>query len=349
VIIQHLIVETRGAFVGKHSERLMVTANDETIVQAPLMHLESVLIATNAAGVSAEAVRECAERGIPIHFLDGRGKPFASMYSSGLTATIATRRAQILAYLDDRGLRASFAFARGKILNQSNLLKYAAKYRKETAPDTYTELQRLAADTLAHDLELDDLMQRPELTSGQRASIDEWRFELLSIEGRAAKAYWSGVKVILNVDLGWPGREGRGASDPFNSALNFGYGVLYGQVERAIVLAGLDPFAGFTHVDRPGKPSLTLDLIEEFRQSVVDRTVIGLVNKGFKIEQEADGRIAPASRRVLAERVLARLDGTESFDGRRLALSSIIQTQARRLAEFLRGDVPNYVAFVGGW
>src|SRR5438477_161295 len=81
--------------------------------------------------------------------------------------------------------------------------------------------------------------------------------------------------------LAGPGRETRGAVDPLNSALNYGYGVLYAQVEQALILAGLDPYAGFLHADRPGKPSLVLDLIEEVRQTVVDRTVIGLVNRGM--------------------------------------------------------------------
>jgi CRISP-associated protein Cas1 len=349
MIIQHLIVETRGAFIGKHSERLMVTVKDETIAQAPLMHLETVLIATSAASISAEAVRECAERGIPLHFLDGRGEPFASIYSSGLTATIATRRAQLEAFRDSRSLHVSAAFARGKLANQANLLRYAAKYRKENAPATYEELQRLAADVVAHDIELDELLRRPEIASGEKTTIDDWRFELLSIEGRAAQVYWAGVKLILNVDLAWPGRVGRGATDPFNSALNYGYGVLYGQIERALVLAGLDPYAGFTHVDRPGKPSLTLDLIEEFRQSVVDRTVIGLVNKGFKIEQEDDGRMTPATRRALAEKILARLESAEVYEGKRLPLRAITQSQARKLAAFLRGERADYPPFPGSW
>ncbi|MER3513307.1 MAG: CRISPR-associated endonuclease Cas1, partial [Chloroflexota bacterium] len=81
---------------------------------------------------------------------------------------------------------------------------------------------------------------------------------------------------------------------------NYGYGILYGQVERALVLAGLDPYAGFIHVDRPGKPSLVLDLIEEFRQAVVDRTVLGLVNKGVALEQDEEGRLTEGTRRMLA-------------------------------------------------
>jgi CRISPR-associated protein Cas1 len=346
MMIQHLIVEQRGAFVHKHSERLMVKVKDETVAQAPLMHLESVMIATGAASVSAEAIRECAERGIPIHFVSGTGEPYASLYASGLTATVLTRRAQLEAFRDVRGLQAAAAFCKGKILNQMNLLKYAAKYRKEAAPEIYAELQVIAAEVNDHDIELDEKFGK--LESLQVKTIDDWRFELLSVEGRAAQKYWAGVKQILPADCGWPGREGRGATDSINCALNYGYGILYGQVERALVLAGLDPYAGFIHVDRPGKPSLTLDLIEEFRQAVVDRTVIGLVNKGVAIEQTED-RLEHATRRMLAEKVLARLESAEPYEGKRLPLRAILQSQARHLAAFFRGDRASYEPFVAGW
>src|SRR5881409_3033564 len=82
------------------------------------------------------------------------------------------------------------------------------------------------------------------------------------LEGRAAQGYWSQIASIIPAELAWPGRETRGATDPFNAALNYGYGILYGQVEQALTLAGLDPYGGFLHADRPGKRSLVLDLIE---------------------------------------------------------------------------------------
>src|SRR5204862_398077 len=94
------------------------------------------------------------------------------------------------------------------------------------------------------------------------------------------------------------GREGRGATDPLNAALNYGYGILYAQVERALLLAGLDPYAGFLHADRPGKPSLVLDLIEEFRQAVVDRTLIGQVNRGVAFALD---EATWATRRVIEQ------------------------------------------------
>ncbi len=348
-ITQHLIVEEFGAFVGKHSERLIVTKGEATLAQAPLLHLEAVLIANRGVSISAEAVRECAERGIPIHFVSGTGTAYASLYSAGLTGTVLTRRAQLEAFRDGRGLTVAIAFARGKIHNQANLLKYMGKYRKEAAPAVYEELRLRADEVLDHGVQLEALKTRPETRSGERATIDDWRFEILGLEGRAAQRYWGAVKHVLPDDCGWPGREGRGAKDPVNAALNYGYGILYGQVERALVLAGLDPYAGFVHVDRPGKPSLTLDFIEEFRQPVVDRTVFGLVNKGVKLEQDERGLLTAETRRMLAEKILGRLESAEPYEKKRLPLRAIIQSQARHLATFLRGERSTYEAFQASW
>ncbi len=348
-IIQHLIVEEFGSFIAKHSERLLVLKDGETVVQAPLLHLESVLISGNGVAISAEAVRECTDRGIPIHFVSGTGTPYASIYGAGLTGTVLTRRAQLEAFRDQRGLIAGIAHARGKLRNQANLLKYMAKYRKDQDPELYERLRAAAGRCETAESELNGLAARPEVVSGQRVTVDDWRSELLGIEGRAAQHYWDAIKLLLPVALNWPGREGRGARDPVNSALNYGYGILYGQVERALVLAGLDPYAGFVHVDRPGKPSLTLDAIEEFRQPVVDRTVFGLVNKGVKIEQDEKGFLTTDTRHLLAEKVLERLESPCAYEGKNYPLRVILQSQARHLATFLRGERANYEPFVMEW
>lgn len=348
-IVQHLIVDEFGAFVGKHSERIMVTKNGATLTQAPLLHLEAVIIANKGVSVSADAVRECADRGIPIHFVSGSGNAYASLYSAGLTGTVLTRRAQIEAFRDQRGLHVALTVASGKIQNQANLLKYMGKYRKESAPALYDELRLRADEVLDGMIDLQRLQRYPEIVSGEKAVIDDWRAEIMGIEGRAAQRYWGAIKQVIPAELHWPGREGRGAKDPFNSALNYGYGVLYGQVERALVLAGLDPFAGFAHVDRPGKPSLTLDMIEEFRQPVVDRTVIGLVNKGVKLAQDERGYLADETRRMLAAKVLERLESAEPYEGKRHPLRAILQSQARHLATFLRGERLAYEPFIASW
>jgi CRISPR-associated protein Cas1 len=323
-----------------------VTRKKEVVAEEPLLYLEQVLVAGRGVSLSADAIEACCERGIPIHFLSSRGDPYAALYAAGLGGTVLTRRAQLAAYGDARGVALGCAFAHGKIVNQANLLRYAAKYRKATDPPVYRELRLRFREVLDHVEELRELRRAAE--AGAR--IDDVRGGLLSIEGRAAQHYWAALTLVVPDALGWPGREGRGAKDPFNAALNYGYGVLYGQVERALVLAGLDPYAGFIHVDRPGKPSLTLDLIEEFRAPVVDRTVLGLVNRGVAIPQDPEGLLTLEVRRAIAEHVLARLEeGTEKYEGKRQRLRFILQSQARHLAGFLRGDRPNYEPFASGW
>ena len=345
-IIQNLIADQFGSHVGKYQGRLKVTKKKETLAQAPLLHLESVTIANQGVSISADAIRACTERGIPIHFLSSTGTPYASLYSAGLTGTVLTRRAQLEAYNDLRAVHLALAFAGGKIENQATLLKYTAKYRKETAPELYKELRLLTGEVLDH---MEELCTLDFLAPREDYHIDDIRSQVLSIEGRAAQKYWQGIKLLLPESLNWPGRERRGARDPFNSALNYGYGILYGQVERALVLAGLDPFGGYIHVDRPGKPSLVLDLIEEFRAPVVDRTMLGLVNKRVKIEQDERDMLTEKTRRQLAEKILARLESREKHEGKRHPLRAIIQMQARHLAAYVRGEREEYRPFSATW
>jgi len=343
-IVQNLIIDQYGSFLGKHSERLQVKVKGDLIAEAPLLTLENVLILSNGVSLSSDALRLCAENGIPVYCLSSRGEPYAALYAAGLSGTVQTRRAQYIAYSDTRGAILAAGFAIGKIQNQAQLLKYIAKNRKEKDPDCYTALRAAAAKVEAHIKEVDAWR-----AVNQDLNSETRRAELLSIEGRAAQAYWEGVRQVVPPTLGWPGREGRGATDPFNAALNYGYGILYGQVERAILLAGLDPYAGFIHVDRPGKPSLVLDLIEEFRQVAIDRLVFGLANRDFKVEQDDKGLLSSETRRALAEKVLEHLEAGVRYEGKRYPLRFVIQSQARHVAAFLRGEREAYATFKATW
>ncbi len=341
-IITHLIVDETGAFISKHQGRLFVKKGKEVLAKAPLMHLQQVIITGKAVSLSSDTVMACADLGIPLHFVDFRGKPYANLYAAGLTETVLTRREQLLAERDERGLQFAVAIATAKIHNQAALLRYMGKYRKETAPDVYEELRLIALEVLDH---LEPLRRFTE----KHHTVAEVRSELMGTEGRAAQKYWAGIKLAVAVGENWRGRKGRGAVDPFNSALNYGYGILYGQIERAIVLAGLDPYAGFVHVDRPGKPSLVLDLIEEFRQPVVDRTIAAMFNQKTAITLNDDHLLTDTSRKAIAAKVLERLEKTEKYENKRVPLRIIIQNQARHLATFVRRDREQYVGFSVKW
>jgi len=341
MIIEHLNADTFGSHIGKYSKRLKVTQGGEVLTQAPLLHLQSVMISSRGVSISADAIQACCERGIPILFMTDHGNPYASLHSSGLTGTVLTRREQLLAYYDYRATHIAVAMATAKICNQQATLKYLAKNRKEAQPDLHTHLNDLALDLQDSVAALDQL---PADTG-----IDEVRGSIMGIEGNAARLYWQGVGAVLPEDYCWPGRTGRGATDPINSLLNYGYGILYSRVEQAVILAGMDPYAGFLHADRSGKPSLVLDLIEEFRQMVVDRLVIGLAARQFNIAQADNGLLADDVRKTYAEKVLAHLDSTTRYMGKRYPLRFIVQNQARRLAAYLRGKTEIYETYRATW
>lgn len=336
-----LIVEEYGVFVGKHSERVRVTKGKEVIAEVPLLDLEQVLITSAGVSLSSDVVRSCAERGISINFLSRSGKPYARVMSAEIAGggTVSTRREQLLAYADPRGVTLAKVFAVGKMRNQATLLKYMAKYRKSAANSVYQEVldEIVTVEKLASELE-----------RYSATDVDELRPHLLNLEGRAAQHYWRASTLMLREGVEWPSREGRGAQDPLNMALNYGYGILYFQIEGALFNAGLDPYAGFVHTDRAGKPSLVYDAVEEFRPPVVDRAVFALFNKGSQLTLEDDGHFDQASRKLIADRVNERLEGQELHQGKKHKLRSIIQMQARRIATFVRGE-SSYHPFVARW
>ena len=336
----HLVIDGFGTFLGVKSERLQVRRAGQVAEEVALCNLDGVLVAGRGVSLSCEAVQKCAEAGIPISFLSWNGVPYARLEAASLGATVQTRRAQLLAYGDARGVVLALSFASGKLTNQANLLKYMAKYRHQTNRDAYQRARDAA-------LEIEALAREVRSLTADR--VDQLRPALLSCEGRAAAIYWATVGGLLNTPQPWVGREHRSTSDPVNAALNYGYGILYSQVEHAVILAGLDPYAGFVHVDRPGKPSLVLDLIEEFRQPVVDRTVFGLINRRVSPEVNRDGLLEEHTRKMLADKVLARLASPERHEGHRRALHQVIQAQARHVAAYLRGERARYEPFVAKW
>lgn len=335
-VIHHLIADTFGTHIGKYSGRLKITQKGQTLAQAPLLHLESVHVLSRGVSVSSDALESCCERGIPVFFVDRDGAPFASVYAPGLAGTVLTRREQLRAYDDIRGFQLAVAFALGKIQNQSITLRYLARGHKE-AP-VGESLHLAAGDVLDYRRPLEDM---------QPDHVEVTHTAIMGIEGNAARVYWSAARQIVPDTYGWIHRTGRGAADPVNSLLNYGYGILYGQVERALVLAGLDPYAGFLHMDRPGKPSLVLDQIEEFRQVAVDRVVFGLVARHFNVDQDERGHMCDETRRTFAKHVLDHLEAKVRYEGARHPLRHVIQSQARRLAAFLRGETDAYLPYKG--
>ena len=322
-----LILSGFGIYLGKKSERLQIKIQGKVAHEFPFFRISEVVVASRGVSLSSDLLKEFCEHGIRLSFTESSGRPYAMLSSPILTATVASRREQLMAYYDERGLEFARLVVRGKIRNQRHLLLYCGKYLKSSAPERYATVTRIAPRLRALELQARKI-------EGER--VEERRAELMGIEGVAGRLYWDGVKTIVENKAEFAGRIHQGATDAFNSLLNYGYGILYSHVWGALVNAGLEPFAGYLHVDRPGKPSLVLDMVEEFRQPVVDRTVIAFTNLAQPVGMN-DGMLDEGTKKALSQKILERLASREPFHGQQYQVRSIIQMQARSLVSFLRG------------
>lgn len=315
-------------------------------IEIPFFRISELIIASLGVSLSTDLIQEMSERGIPITFMTPGGHPYANLTSPSLTGTVITRREQLKSYDDERAVILTKTIIAAKIKNQAYCLKYFSKYLQGKDSARYLQIRHIAGQLIRLNSQIRQICVLSPDKEGTE-NIDNLRGSLMGLEGTAGRIYWEGVSCIFADKVEFAGREHRGTSHPVNAALNYGYGILYARIWSAVLYAGLEPFAGFLHVDRPGKPSLILDLIEEFRQPVIDRTVIAYFNLGQEIRMQG-GLMDDQSRRRLAAQVNERLETPVPYNGQKLKISSIIQAQARQVAAFLRRE-REYKPYVMRW
>ncbi|MBD3408040.1 MAG: CRISPR-associated endonuclease Cas1 [Candidatus Lokiarchaeota archaeon] len=337
-----IVLEDFGYFLGKKGERLVVKKKGKVKAEFPVSDVERVIISSSGASVSSAALYLAVDNRVPVVFTYSSGHPFAFVMPTLGHGTVLTRRGQYLNAENETGLHLAKSFVEGKLLNQRILLKMWAKNRTRTDPDVSDFLFEASEHVYA-------AIDQVKAVSGKLSSIT--RLEIMNIEGRASSHYWSGIAQILTSNLGFSGRKTKGAKDPFNMILNYGYGILYSEVWSAVTKAGLDPYAGFLHVDRPGRPSLVLDVIEEFRQQIVDRTVVGMATKNMFNPDSLieDSLLSKGTRTKIVEGVVSRLSDRVQFAGKQIPLSSVIMKQAWAVAKLVRGDASQYTPFSLRW
>lgn len=341
--MKRLIVDGYGKFLRREGEQIIVSEKGKVLHRVLAEELRQVVIA-GSGGISFDAMELLGEHGVDLIKVDWKGDVVCRL-SSSMMRTVQTRREQYAAYNNSRGGHLSKAFITGKAKNQYALLGTLAKSRSETAPS--------AAEALLRAREMIGVTMKSIESIPERAP-SEIRGELMGFEGNCSRIYWEAVSSIINPRFGFPGRGGRYAKDPINAMLNYGYALLEGEVWRAVHYSGLDPYGGFLHVDRPGKASLVLDLMEEFRQQVVDRNVFMIVNKGMVDPSEFhnDGnvcRLNDRPKRLLIESIESQFEEYLRFKETKLRWTDLVMSQAVEVAKYLRGDVAKYEPFYLRW
>lgn len=331
-----VVVSGYGVKLSKKNERLSIKENDKLYFEIPFFRISHISVQSRGVSLSSDLIEECSKRGIIITFNSFNGKPYAIISSPNLNAVIKTRREQIKAYSDRRGLLFSKTIVEGKINNQMALLKYAVKNSEKK------ELIDFVKESLN---KMKGALSELERINGE--NIDSVRNKIFPYEAFCAKLYWDCFREIISKKINFEGREKRGSVSPVNSLLNYGYGMLYSVMWGAILNSGLEPFAGFLHVDEPGRPSLILDMVEEFRAPVIDRVVISHINTGGKVEIE-NGLLTVSTRKDFSQKVIERFESYDYYKGKRFKIKSIIQIQARNVASFFR-EGKEYKSFSFKW
>jgi len=167
----------------------------------------------------------------------------------------------------------------------------------------------------------------------------------MGIEGSISASYWSGLRLVLEVPF--ERRITQGARDIVNSSLNYAYAILYGKVQHSLVYAGLSLSVSFLHALDDHKPTLTFDMIEEFRTFVVDRTIISMLNKDEPIKLGNDGLLTKSSRKLIAKNIKEKLGSYTMWKKESHKIENIIQTQCFHLARVIEGNDAKYKPFIG--
>jgi CRISPR-associated protein Cas1 len=313
------IIDQHGSFLGVKSGRFVLRVGGEEKWQIPPVELESIIFVVEGAAVSSAAISLATTFGIDLVFMKG-SQPVARLIPYRYGTTMKNWLFQLRCLEGGGSLYLAKAFLNGKLHNQRMvLLEYARRLRGSGKEPSFllekaTEVEKFAS----------------ELRGVERVE------DLLVVEGHAARSYWAAVSTILPPEIGFAHRYTRsnpppGELDPFNAALNIGYALLRKEVWRAIFLAGLNPYLGFLHRCRGGRPALVLDLMEEFRPVSVDRPLIGLARtEGEPFIALRRGR-EKAARAIWSHLIRYMREG-------KIPHTELIMTQARKLVMHLRGQ-----------
>lgn len=327
-IAQPLYLTQSGTHVGKSGGRLQVREHGALVGEARISEVDHVSIFGNVQ-LSTQALQALIDAGISVTYFSSGGWFYG--YSIGtLHKNVLLRRAQFRASEDRAAaLALARAFVFGKIANARTVLRRDGRGITREVLDS---LKRLA-------------------TEAERApSIAQ----LIGIEGAAARLYFQHFSHLLKADVTfeWQGRNRRPPKDPVNALLSLGYALLAKQLTVTLTAIGFDPFLGFLHQTRYGKPALALDVMEEFRPLIVDSVVMTVLNTGELTAQDVlvrngSAALTPSGRRTFIAAFERRLDAeiTHPLFGYRASYRRILEIQGRLLARRLLGEILEYPPF----
>lgn len=339
-LLNTLYVTTQGAWLARERENLLVRVDQETRLRLPIHNLGAI-VGFGQVSASAPLMGLCAERGVTISFFTEQGR-FLARVEGPVSGNVLLRRQQHR-HSDDTSLAASVAsiLVAAKIANSRFVIQRALRDRGDSqhAESLHGAIDHLAG--LLRQLRVDGL------------GLDAIR----GYEGAAARRYFDVFDHLILRDRSnfcFQGRNRRPPLDPVNAILSFLYTLLRHDIASALEGVGLDPAVGYLHRLRPGRPALALDLMEELRAPLADRTALALINRaqlkasGFLKTESGAVNMSDETRKTILVAWQERKRETirHPFLGETVEIGLIPHLQARLFAAYLRGDLDAYPAFI---
>lgn len=338
-LLNTLYITTAESYLARDGENVVIRLDDKEKFRIPIHNIEGI-VCFGYMGASPALMQLCTERNVALSFLNGQGR-FLCRVEGSVSGNVLLRRKQYrMADNPEQSVQLAKLFVAGKLANCRTVLQRSFREQDPKVKSSKLEsaIQLLAAK------------QKQVL----RTSSSEI---LRGIEGESAQSYF-GVfdQLILSQkeDFFMNGRNRRPPKDNVNALLSFIYTLLMHEVRSALESVGLDPCVGFFHTDRPGRSSLALDMMEEFRPYLADRLVLSLINRkqinkrGFK-DNEAGGVLMTEDTRrevVTAWQKRKQEEIQHPYLQSSIPIGLLPYAQAMLMARFIRGDIDNYPVFV---
>jgi CRISPR-associated protein Cas1 len=337
-LLNTLYVTTQGTYLGQDGEAVAVRVEKETRLRVPI-HTLSSIVCFGQVSCSPSLMGMCGERGVALAFLTEHGR-FLARVQGPVSGNVLVRREQYRwADNGERAAAVARAVVLGKIANCRTVLLRAARDKAEGEDTKELEFAALRLSRLAETME-------------GAASVDEIRGH----EGDAARVYFGMFDQLITAskkDFFFRGRSRRPPLDNMNALLSFIYTLLTHDVVAALEAVGLDPAVGYLHRDRPGRPGLALDLVEELRPVLADRLAFSVVNRrqvqpgGFRRSENGAVAMDDSTRKevLVAYQKRKQEEIVHPFLGERATFGLMPHLQATLLARFIRGDLDAYPCF----
>lgn len=325
-----LIIEGYNKSIHKKDNQIQIKEKGNEIYKIPVKKIENITI-VGKGYITFDALSIISKNNIQVISINYYGQIEYILQSSNQTNPIL-RKQQYKISENQKGIEIARNIILAKLKNQKATLRTLNKNKKNPK------------------IKIKEEFIKENITKLTNMKISN-RNAIMGIEGISSVQYWQAIKETLPESIKFQKRDQKPKKDIINAMLNYGYAIVATEITKNIILQGLDPYCGFLHADNNKRTSLTYDIIEEFRQQIVDKTVLKLINNRQITEKDLDKRtnsLKLETRKILAAKIMDKLNRKIKYKDMNLKYKDIIENQIKTMVNAIMND-EEYEGFYLNW